>query len=132
MSVIKFIFKIKWNLHEMDLFELKVWNEFEINIFRYISSWESSDLYVLKFILFLLFSATRAAYQSSRLGVGLEMQLLACTTSTATQDQSHICDIHHSSWWLQNFNPLSNGQDRIHILMDASQIHFCWATMGTP
>ena len=31
-----------------------------------------------------------------------------------------------------SFNPLSKARDRTYILMDSSQIHFCWATMGTP
>ena len=29
-------------------------------------------------------------------------------------------------------NPLSEARDRAYVLMDASQIHFCWASMGTP
>ena len=32
-----------------------------------------------------------------RLGVELELQLLAYTIATATQDPSHICDLHHCS-----------------------------------
>ena len=32
-----------------------------------------------------------------RLGVGLELQLLAYTTATAMKHPSHICDLHHSS-----------------------------------
>ena len=32
-----------------------------------------------------------------RLGVELELQLLAYTTATATWDPSHIWDLHHSS-----------------------------------
>ena len=33
-----------------------------------------------------------------RLGVKLELQLLAYTTATATQDPSCFCDLHPSSW----------------------------------
>ena len=33
-----------------------------------------------------------------RLGVKLELQLPAYTTAIATQDPSHVCDLHHSSW----------------------------------
>ena len=29
-------------------------------------------------------------------------------------------------------NPLSEARDQAHILMDASQIHLHWATMGPP
>ena len=32
-----------------------------------------------------------------RLGVELELQLLAYTTVRATPDPSHICDLYHSS-----------------------------------
>ena len=33
-----------------------------------------------------------------RLGVELELQLLAYATTIATQDLSLICDLHHSLW----------------------------------
>ena len=33
-----------------------------------------------------------------RLGVKSELELLAYTTATATQDPSHICGLHNSSW----------------------------------
>ena len=32
-----------------------------------------------------------------RLGVELELELQAYATATETPDQSHICDLHHSS-----------------------------------
>ena len=41
------------------------------------------------------------------LGVVLELQLLAYTTTTATPDPSLICDLHRSSWQRQILNPLS-------------------------
>ena len=47
-----------------------------------------------------------------RLGVELELQLLASTTTTATWDLSHICNLHHSSpqcWRI--LNPLSESRD---------------------
>ena len=40
-----------------------------------------------------------------RLGVKLELQLLGY--ATATQDPSHVCDLHHTSWNHQMLNPLS-------------------------
>ena len=46
-----------------------------------------------------------------RLGVQSELQLLACTTATATQDLSHICDLHHSSRQHGILNPLSRAGD---------------------
>ena len=41
-----------------------------------------------------------------RLGVQSELQLQAYTTATATQDLSQVCDLYHSSWQCQIFNPL--------------------------
>ena len=67
----------------------------------------------------------------SRLGVKSELLPLAYATATATQDLSHVCDLHHSSQQCQIFNPLSKARDGTCILMEASQIRFCWATMGT-
>ena len=67
-----------------------------------------------------------------RVGVKLELQLLACTTATATQDPSCIFDLRHSSQKHQILNPLSQARDRTHILVDTSEIHFCCVTMGIP
>ena len=53
-----------------------------------------------------------------RLGVGLEPQLLAYTTTIATPDLGHVCDLHSSSWQCQIFNPLSKARDGTHILTD--------------
>ena len=44
-----------------------------------------------------------------RLGVKLELQLLAYTTATATQDLSHVCDLYHSSQHCWIVNPLRPG-----------------------
>ena len=67
-----------------------------------------------------------------RLGVQSELQLLAYTTATATQDLSRVCDVHHSSQQHQIPDPLSKARDQTHILMVTSQIHFHCATKGTP
>ena len=67
-----------------------------------------------------------------RLGVEVELQLLAYTTPTARQDLSHICNPRHSSRQRWIHNPLRGARDRTHVLMDTSQIHFCFATTGTP
>ena len=55
-----------------------------------------------------------------RLGVKSELQLPAYTTATAKPDQSYVCDLHHSFWQHQIFNPLSEARDQICILMDPS------------
>ena len=55
-----------------------------------------------------------------RLGVKLELQLLAYATATAMQDPSCVCDIHHSSQQCWIPDPLSEARDGTHILMDTS------------
>ena len=52
-----------------------------------------------------------------RLGVHLELQLLAYTTATATLDPSHVYNLHHSSWQRQILNPLSEARDQTRNLM---------------
>ena len=51
-----------------------------------------------------------------RLVVDVELQLQ--TYDTATPDQSHIYDLHHSLWQGQILNPLSKVRDQICILID--------------
>ena len=46
---------------------------------------------------------------ASRLGLQLELQLLAYTTATATPDPSQICDLCHSLWQRWLLNPPSKG-----------------------
>ena len=67
-----------------------------------------------------------------RLGVKSELQLLACIITTATQDPSHICDLHHSPQKCQILNPLRETRDGTCNLMVPSRICFCCATTGTP
>ena len=59
-----------------------------------------------------------------RVGVELELRLLAYVTATVTQDLNHVCDLHHSSWQSQILNPLSKARDRIRNLMVPSWIRF--------
>ena len=54
-----------------------------------------------------------------RPGVKSELQPPACTTATAMQNPSHICELHHSSWQRQTLNPQSKARDRTCVLMDA-------------
>ena len=59
-----------------------------------------------------------------RLGVKLELWLLAYTTTLATPDPSHIFDLHHRSRQPQILNPLSEAKDQTLVLMETSQIHY--------
>ena len=72
----------------------------------------------------LLFRAVPVACGSSQARGRMELQLLAYTTATATQDPSCICDLYHSSQQCQIPDPLSKARDQTQILMDPSQIHF--------
>ena len=58
-----------------------------------------------------------------RLGVRLELHLLAYTTAIATWDLSHIFNLHHSLQQCWILNPLSKARDRTHILMDTTWVH---------
>lgn len=60
-----------------------------------------------------------------RLGVELELQMLAYTTATATRDPSHTA---HWQCWIPD--SLSKARDQTRILMDPSWIHFCCAMTG--
>ena len=55
-----------------------------------------------------------------RLGVELELPLLAYTTAAATWDPSRILDLHQSSRQCQILNPLSEAKHRTCILTDTS------------
>ena len=59
---------------------------------------------------------TLSIMEVSGIGVKLEVQLLA----TATPDPSRVCNLHHSSWQYQIFNPLSEARDQTSIRMDTS------------
>ena len=62
--------------------------------------------------------------EGPRLGVEVELQLLAYITATAMPDLSHICNLRHSSWRHWILNPLSEARDRTHVLMDTGQFHY--------
>ena len=67
-----------------------------------------------------------------RLGVESGLQLLAYATATAMPDPSRVCDLHCSLQQRWILNPLRGARGRTHILMDTSQVPFCWTTVGTP
>ena len=67
-----------------------------------------------------------------RLGVKSDLELPTYTTVTATQDLSHIFDLHHSTQQSQILNPLTEARDPTCNFVVTSQIHFRCATTGTP
>ena len=67
-----------------------------------------------------------------RLGVQLELWLLAYATAAAMPDPSQICSVQYSSWQCQILNPLSEAGDRICNLMVPSRIRFCCTKTETP
>ena len=76
----------------------------------------------------LLFRAALMAYGNSQArgeGVGLEPQLPAYATATATRDPSHVFELFHSTWqhWIPD--PPSKAGDGTRILTDTSRICFC-------
>ena len=84
------------------------------------------------FFLFVFLGPHAWHMEVPRPGVERELQLLAYTTATATQDPSHVYDLHHSSQQHQILNPPSEARGRTHHPTVPSQIRFCCATMGTP
>ena len=72
---------------------------------------------------FFLFKALLKHMEVSRLGVELELWLLAYTTVTVTQNLSLACNLYHSSRQRRILNPLSKAGDRTRDLMVPSRIH---------
>ena len=66
-----------------------------------------------------------------RLGVELELQLLAYTTATAKPDLSLVYNLHHSSRQCQILNPLSEATDQTCNLTAPRWIRFCCTMTGT-
>ena len=92
----------------------------------------SLAIYIYIFVFLPFLGLLPQHKEVPRLGVKSELQLPAYTTTTATQDPSHACNLHHSSWQHQILKPLSEARNWIHNLIVPSQIHFCCATTGTP
>ena len=84
------------------------------------------------YLFIYLFIAHPQHVEAPRLGVELELQLLAYATATAMPQQRHICNLHHSPWQRQILNPLSEARDGTCILVHPSRVCYHWATMGIP
>ena len=68
-------------------------------------------LVIFDFFFFFFSGPHPQNIEIPRLGVELELQLLAYTAATATPDPSHICNLHHSSLHRWILNPLSGARD---------------------
>ena len=69
-------------------------------------------MFLIVFFLFFRFLGVHLQHMEvSRLGVESELQLLADTIATATQDQSHICKLccNLQQHWI--FNPIIEARD---------------------
>ena len=83
--------------------------------------------------LFFLFLEPHLPYtEISRLGVESELQLLVCSTVTATRDLRLICDLHHSSQQCWILSPLSKTKHQTWILVDTTRVVYFWAAIGGP
>ena len=86
----------------------------------------------LNILFFFFFKLHPWHMEVSKLGVKSKLQLPAYATVTAMPDLSHICELYHSSQQRQILNPLSEATDQTHNFINTSQVHYRWATMGTP
>ena len=103
----------------------EVENLFTYYLFCYldITFCELPILDVCPLFFFCFFSGPYLQHMEvPNLEVDSELWLLAYATATATQDPSHVCDLHHSPWQCQILNPLYEVRDQPHILMDPSGV----------
>ena len=63
-------------------------------------------------VFFLLFRATLVAYGGFQAGGQIRATTAGLYHSTATQDLSRICDLHHTSWQRWILNALSKARDQ--------------------
>ena len=75
------------------------------------SNGKNSCLMISFFNLFFFSGPYLQHMELPRLELESELQPPAYTTTTATPDPSHVCNLHHSSWQHQNLNPLSEARD---------------------
>ena len=86
--------------------------------------------YLIFYLILLLFRATPAAYGSSQARGRIGAAAASLCHSNAGSEP--VWNLHHSSWQCWIPNPLSKARDRIHILLDINQTHFCCTTAETP
>ena len=79
---------------------------------------------ILSFFFFVFLGLHLWHVEIPRLGVQLELQLLAYTTATAMPYPSHICDVDHSSQQCWILNPLSKARDLTCVFMNTIWVHY--------
>ena len=92
-------------------------------------------LHPLQHLLSLDFFFLRVApeaYGSSQARGGIGAAAAGLCHTQAMLDLSHVCDLHYSSWQRWIPGPWSEARDWTCVLIDTSQICFCWAMTGTP
>ena len=69
-----------------------------------ISLWQKDAAFSFSFSFFFFLGPQPQCTEVPRLGVELELQVPAYAIAAATQDPSHVCDLHHSSQqhWILN------------------------------
>ena len=92
---------------------------FMLNCFIFTSACKCILFY---FFFFVFFRAAPMAYGGSQAKDLIRALAAAYTTGTATQDPSHICDLHHSSRQCRILNPLSKARARTGVLIDTSRV----------
>ena len=90
------------------------------------------NIYYLSYLLSNFFFAFFGGWhmEVGRLGVKLELQLLAYTMATAMLNPRCVCKLHHSSQQCKIPDPLSKARYWNYILMYTSWVNFRWTTMG--
>ena len=89
-------------------------------------------IFLLFIFYFCLFRAAPMAYGSSQVRGHIGAIAADLYHNHGMPDPSHVCNLHHSSQQCWILDPLIEARDRICVLMDTSQDHYHWATMGTP
>ena len=87
----------------------------------------SASMSLLLGLLFLLFRAAPAAYGGSQV-----RGPIGATAAGLHHSYSHVGSQPRLQPTRQILNPLSEARDRTPILMDASEVCYCWVTIGTP
>ena len=76
------------------------------------------DLQVFLLFIYLFIHLHLQHMEVPKLGVELELQLQAYATASATQDPSHVCDLHHSLQQHQILNCLNKARDWTHTFRE--------------